>query len=91
MLAHLGGVPGLVARLLYGAGLRLSGAPRLRIKDLDLDRRQITVRGGNGDKDRVTMMPLSLAEPLRVQAERVQQVHTAKRAAGRGSAVLPHA
>ncbi len=89
VLAHLDGVPGLVARLLYGAGLRLSGALRLRIKDLD--RRQITVRGGKGDKDRVTMMPLSLAEPLRAQVECVRLLHVAERAAGRGSAVLPHA
>ena len=91
VLAHLDGTAGLVVRLLYGAGLRLSGALRLRVKDLDLERRQITIRGGKGDKDRVTLMPLSLVEPLRGQVERVRRDHAAERRAGRGRVVLPFA
>lgn len=57
----------LVARLLYGMGMRLMEGVRLRIKDVDFARREITVREGKGNKDRVTMLPQSLAEPLRAK------------------------
>lgn len=57
LLAHLHGPPSLVARLLYGSGLRLLEALRLRVKDLDFERFQLTVRDGKGAKDRVTMLP----------------------------------
>jgi integron integrase len=58
---------GLIIRLLYGTGMRLMEAVRLRIKDVELSRREIVVRDGNGGKDRVTMLPESLLEPMRAQ------------------------
>ena len=65
LLAHTSGTPGLFLRLLYGTGLRLMEGLNLRVKDLDLDQRQIIVRAGKGNKDRVTMLPASLVQPLR--------------------------
>ncbi|MEW6168909.1 MAG: integron integrase [Pseudomonadota bacterium] len=59
--------PGLVARLLYGTGMRLTEGLRLRVKDVDLVRREIVVRDGKGAKDRVTMLPAIMVEPLRSQ------------------------
>ena len=91
VLARLDGADGLVARLLYGSGLRLSGALRLRIKDLDFERMQIAVRSGKGDKDRSTVMPVSLADALHRQAARVRTLHAADLASGFGDALLPHA
>lgn len=58
---------GLIIRLLYGTGMRLMEAVRLRVKDVDLSRREIIVRDGKGGKDRVTMLPDSLLEPVRAQ------------------------
>jgi len=63
VLDRMEGSLGLVARLLYGAGMRLLEGLRLRVKDVDFDMRQITVRDGKGAKDRVTMLPAALAEP----------------------------
>ena len=57
---------GLVIKLLYGTGMRLMEAVRLRVKDVELERREIIVRDGKGGKDRVTMLPESLAEAMRV-------------------------
>jgi len=91
VLAHLDGTAGLIARLLYGSGLRVSGCLRLRVKDLDFDRAQITVRSGKGDRDRATVLPASLAEPLRAQVARVAALHRRDLAAGFGDAPLPHA
>lgn len=61
------GIASLVVRLLYGTGLRLTEALRLRVKDVELEQRQITVRDGKGGKDRVTVLPQALVEPLRAQ------------------------
>ena len=91
VLGHLRGTHGLVARLLYGSGLRLSGALRLRLKDLDPDRMQITVRSGKGDRDRATVLPLSLVDALAAQAEAARALHRRDLAAGFGDAALPHA
>ncbi len=91
VLAHLRGVHALAVRLLYGSGLRLGGALNLRVKDLDLARGQITVRSGKGDRDRVTMLPRSLAPALTAQVERVRLRHDADLTAGFGDARLPHA
>jgi site-specific recombinase XerD len=82
---------GLPARLQYGAGLRLSELMRLRIKDVDLVRGTVTVRGGKGDKDRVTVLPLSLREELMQQAERAREIWRGDREAGCAGVWLPGA
>ena len=64
-----------MAGLLYGSGLRLMECVRLRIKDLDFGYRQITVRDGKGEKDRRTVLPESLAEPLARHLKRVRLLH----------------
>lgn len=64
-----------MASLLYGSGLRVMECVRLRVKDVDFGYRQITVRDGKGEKDRRTMLPDSLAEPLRRQLERTRMLH----------------
>ncbi len=91
VLAHLDGQHGVMARLLYGAGLRLMECIRLRIKDVDLGYRTITVRDGKGGKDRVTVLPDSLLEPLREQIQRVRTLHTGDLAHGYGEVYLPYA
>lgn len=82
---------GLVLRLTYGAGLRLSEGLRLRVKDIDWERRIILIRGGKGDKDRVTMLPASLVPALRAQLERRRAMHQLDQLAGRVDVELPHA
>jgi integrase len=67
VLSRMTGSNGLIARLLYGSGLRLMEAVRLRVKDLELNRLEIVVRDGKGAKDRVTMLPDSLKAPLQAQ------------------------
>jgi integron integrase len=81
----------LVGRLLYGSGLRLAECLSLRVKDLDLARREVTVRAGKGDKDRRTMLADSVVAPLRVHLERVRALHARDLAAGSGAVVLPQA
>jgi site-specific recombinase XerD len=75
LLALLSGSYGLIVRLLYGSGLRLMGAVRLRVKDLDFGYMEILVRDGKGEKDRRTILPRPLCEPLRHQLERVRLLH----------------
>ncbi|HEY7428844.1 MAG TPA: integron integrase [Gemmataceae bacterium] len=82
---------GLMARLMYGAGLRLMECCRLRIKDVDLVRLQITVREGKGDKDRAVMLPRSLQTPLAEQIRRRSELHQRDLARGLGQVVLPYA
>jgi integron integrase len=72
LLAHLEGAPWLVASILYGSGLRLMEALRLRVKDLALERGELIVREGKGGKDRVTMLPATLATPLRAHLARLR-------------------
>jgi integron integrase len=91
VLARLDGVEGLVARMLYGSGLRLMEALRLRVKDVDFEKRQVTVRSGKGDKDRRTMLPQTLAEPLRHHLRDVRRLHEMDLAAGWGRVELPYA
>ena len=75
LLGRLHGTKWLMASLLYGAGLRLRECLKLRIKDVDFDYQQITVRDGKGGKDRVTMLPAGLREPLRTHLVRVKALH----------------
>ncbi len=75
ILKLLTGVHQLIAKLLYGSGLRLSECLRLRVKDLDFDYRVIVVRDGKGFRDRITVLPDSLIPPLQEQLERVKIVH----------------
>ena len=91
VLHHLDGAEALVAQLLYGAGLRLMEALRLRIKDVDLEQRCITVRCGKGDKDRRTVLPSSLVDPLKRHMNEVQHQHQNDLSAGWGAVELPHA
>jgi integron integrase len=91
LLAHLHGSVWLVCGLLYGGGLRLLEALRLRVKDIDLEQREITVRRGKGAKDRRTVLPLALVEPLRAHLAEVNRMHGADLAAGAGAVVLPEA
>jgi integron integrase len=91
VLGHLEGTPWLVASLLYGSGLRVLEALRLRVKDVDLQIRQLTVRDGKGGKDRVTVLPAALAEPLTAQLESLRAQHTQAIAQGYGGVDLPHA
>ena len=72
ILGLLEGRSQLIAQLLYGSGLRLSEALRLRVKDLDFETLQITIRGGKGDKDRITMLPEKLVPALQNQLDRVR-------------------
>lgn len=75
LFEHLEGTHLLLARLLYGCGLRLSEGIRLRVRDIDFERGQITVRGGKGDKDRITVLPESVKIPLREHLEGVLELH----------------
>ncbi|MCU7933196.1 MAG: integron integrase [Candidatus Thiodiazotropha sp. (ex Codakia rugifera)] len=91
VLAQLDGVHHLVASLLYGGGLRLMEAIRLRVKDVDFDRLEVTVRSGKGGKDRRTMLPRMLVEPLRAQFERVRVFHAQDIQNGLAPVYLPYA
>ena len=89
LLAGLDGMKWLMASLLYGAGLRLRECITLRVKDVDFEYRQITVRDGKGGKDRVTMLPATVIEPLRAHLNRVKVLHERDLAAGYGDVELP--
>jgi len=89
LISNMSGAPALVAALLYGSGLRLMEALSLRIKDIDLDRLQINVVEGKGAKDRMTILPTTLIDPLRSQLLRVRQQHETDLANGYGEVVLP--
>jgi integron integrase len=91
VLRQLHGERRLVAQLLYGSGLRLLEALRLRVHDVDFGYRQITVRDGKGLKDRVTMLPEGLAEALRLHLDAVRRLHARDVRAGFGAVWLPHA
>ena len=91
VMVHLTGDKWLIAMLLYGGGLRLLEALRLRVKDLDFERGEITVREGKGDKDRVTTTPRAVIRPLQEHLQRVQRIHQQDLADGYGRVELPHA
>ena len=91
VLDHMTGVPARMACLLYGAGLRLLECAQMRTKDVDFERLEIVVRDGKGRKDRVTMLPQRLVDPLRDHLERVRVQHVADLATGAGWVELPDA
>jgi len=81
----------LMVRLLYGSGLRLMELLRLRVKDVEFDAGLIIVRSGKGDKDRTTLLPVSLQEALQAQLRKVRELHEADLSKGFGEALLPDA
>ena len=91
VLRHLHGVHHLIGRLLYGTGMRILEAMRLRVKDVDFARREIVVRDGKGAKDRMTMLPNGLARPLRLHLHKVAEIHSCDLADGLGNVHLPSA
>ena len=84
LFAKLDGTAGLVARLLYGSGLRLGEGLSLRVKDLDLEHRQLLVRNGKGAKDRLTVLAGAAVEPLRAQVAKAIECHRRELGCGRG-------
>jgi integron integrase len=91
VLRELQGTHRLMAQLLYGSGLRLLECVRLRVKDLDFEAHQLTVRAGKGDKDRVTMLPERLIASLSDHLVRVRRLHEDDLLRGYGSVYLPTA
>jgi integron integrase len=91
LLRNTGGLPGLVVRLLYGTGMRLMEGLRLRVKDIDFSHRSITIRAGKGDKDRITMLPESLIEPLKARLIERRKMHDIDLARGMADVELPYA
>src|SRR5438093_146595 len=91
VLAGMSGTHQLMARLLYGTGMRLMECVRLRVKDVDFEQNQLTVREGKGFKDRVTMLPGSLKQALAEHLKRVKLLHEKDLASGNGRVYLPYA
>ena len=91
VLSRMDGTMWLIASLLYGSGLRIMEALRLRVKDVDFAQREILVREGKGFKDRVTMLPLSLVEPLKSHLLKVQALHNDDLNTGHGEVFMPMA
>jgi len=91
VITLLEGVPQLFVKLLYGSGLRISEASRLRVQDIDYDYKQITVRSGKGNKDRVTTFSTQLMPQLKNHLQRVKLIHDEDLKAGYGSVYLPYA
>jgi integron integrase len=91
VLSRLSGVPRLMAKLLYGSGLRLTECLRLRVKDIDMEHRQIIVRDGKGEKDRVTILPGSIITELKVHLHDVRNLHLLDLKEGFGRVALPYA
>ena len=91
LLMHMQGTTGLIARLLYGTGMRLLEALRLRVKDVEFARREILIREGKGNKDRITVLPENLIADLQAQLQRARALHEKDLQAGLGRVYLPHA
>jgi integron integrase len=91
VIGKMKGTARLMAQLLYGCGLRLNECARLRVKDIDFGYLQITVRDAKGGRDRVTMLPVSLVEPVRQQIEKRRLLHDEDLASGGGAVYLPGA
>jgi integron integrase len=91
ILVFLSGQIQLMAKLLYGSGLRVSEVLRLRVKDIDFEQSQVLVRDSKGNKDRVTMLPQLLQEPLREHLTRVKTIYDADQKTNVNGVELPHA
>jgi len=91
VMSKLRGSHWLLASLLYGAGMRLMEALRLRVKDIEFERMEIVVREGKGAKDRVTMLPVSAVDALKLHLKRVKALHESDLAEGYGKVYLPFA
>lgn len=91
MLQQFSGTTSLMLELLYGAGLRVGELVTLRVKDIDFEAASVTVRAAKGDKDRMTTLPVRLAERLRAHLARVREQHRRDLAAGAGAVALPGA
>ena len=91
LLLQLDGTMWLIASLLYGTGMRLLEGLRLRVKDVEFERRELIVREGKGNKDRVTVLPENLLQPLREQMERARALHRKDLDDGLGAVWLPDA
>lgn len=91
VLSHIQGMTGVMANLLYGAGLRLMECVRLRIKDIDFKFKQITVRSGKGNKDRVTLLPDAIIPDLKEAIRHATNIHQLDLNEGYGAVYLPYA
>lgn len=91
ILSHIHGVAWLMTSILYGSGLRHIECLRLRIKDIDFVYRQIVVHNGKGQKDRITILPLKLIEPLSLHLNKAKLIHQEDLNHGFGSVSLPFA
>ena len=91
VLSSLDGVRGLVAQLLYGTGMRLMECLRLRVKDIDFERKEIIVRHGKGGKDRVTVLPDKISAALYAHLEKVEVLHAQDLKEGYGCVYMPFA
>ncbi|NJN24422.1 MAG: integron integrase, partial [Acaryochloridaceae cyanobacterium RL_2_7] len=91
LLQNLQGTPQLLAKLLYGTGMRLSEGVRLRVKDIDFEQSKIIVREPKGNQDRTTVLPQSIQSLLQAQLLQTQQLHQDDLAQGYGSVYLPYA
>ncbi len=91
VISQLDGVIQLFIKMLYGTGMRLNEGLRLRIKDIDLEENQIIVRDGKGEKDRITILPEKLVEPLKEHIRKVKNLHLLDLQKGLGATILPYA
>jgi len=90
IIAHLDGTQALIAKLLYGTGMRISECLRLRVKDVDFDQNLIVIHNGKGDRDRVTMLPDSLRESLKQQIEKVNHLYKKDRKTNQPGVSIPY-
>ena len=91
VLSRLHGTHWLISNLLYGTGMRIMECLRLRVKDIEFTRKEILIRDGKGFKDRVTMLPLALVNPLREHLANVKILHDQDMSAGYGNVYMPYA
>ena len=91
IITLVGGTPQLVVKLLYGSGLRITEDLRLRVKDIDINMKTITVRSGKGDKDRITTFPDSIKSALHSHLKKVEFIHQQDLAKGFGEVYMPNA